>query len=318
MTPDFIRIPTNPIPEGGEVFDLAAPDGAPLRGAWFPKEQARGVVVLLTGWSEFIEKYVEAAADLNARGFSVAMMDWRGQGLSDRKTPRASGWRNYFDVLSDDLNAFNEQIARPRMPADGDFDNPILITHSMGGLPALMLMASGYDGFSRAVLSAPLTRLFPGFADHVVHGASSIACALGFAGAKPSGKDKNASGFAGNIYTADQARHERFGALKRAKPEAATESPTLGWVNAVTRASRRLHQPNFFDGLKTRILIVSAGLEQRVDLRDQGVIAAASPMIDRVVIEGALHEILVERDAVRDQFFSAFDDFIARKDAAQN
>ena len=52
----FIRIPSNPAPEGAEAVDIRGADGAALRAAFFPTENARRTVVLMTGWSEFIEK----------------------------------------------------------------------------------------------------------------------------------------------------------------------------------------------------------------------------------------------------------------------
>src|SRR3954451_4733110 len=48
---------------------------------------SRGVCVLLHGQTEFIEKYLEVIGELWARGFTVATMDWRGQGGSVRSLP---------------------------------------------------------------------------------------------------------------------------------------------------------------------------------------------------------------------------------------
>ena len=63
--------------------------GASLRAARFPAAPdvpAQGVCVLLNGQTEFIEKYFEVIDELRGRGFSVATMDWRGQGDSSRLT----------------------------------------------------------------------------------------------------------------------------------------------------------------------------------------------------------------------------------------
>ena len=301
----FIDIAGNPIPDGASVEEIKTPDGAALRAAFFPTANARGTVVLVTGWSEFIEKYFETVRDLHARGLNVAMIDWRGQGLSDRQTARESKWNGYFQLLRDDLRRFTEDHVRPR------FNGPyILMTHSMGGLPALLLLASGYEGFSRAVLCAPMTRLFPQTQNKVLAILSSAACALGFARAETARARDHAEVFDGNIFTSDKTRHSRFRDLKLAEPAAASTTPTYGWVHAAMTASAAIHAPGALSGVKIPVLIITAGNEQQIDGADHETIAAASEMISLEVIPGALHEIMMERDSIRALYFKAVDDFL--------
>lgn len=302
----FIEIADNPVPEGGEIADIAAPDGASLRAAFFPARNARGTVVLVTGWSEFIEKYFETVRDLQSRGLNVAMMDWRGQGLSDRDSARETKWRGYFRTLSEDLRFFLEAHVRTR------FQGPyVLMTHSMGGLPALMLLAGGYEGFSRAVLCAPMTRLFPETRNRIVGMAAALASAIGFARAETARSRDHAEIFDGNIFTSDKTRHARFRDLKLAEPKAASTTPTYGWVSAAMKASAEIHAPGALKGVKIPVLIVTAGAEQQIDGGDHEIIAASSDNISLEVIPGALHEIMMERDSIRALYFKAFDDFVA-------
>ncbi|MEO1135248.1 MAG: alpha/beta hydrolase [Pseudomonadota bacterium] len=302
----FIDIPGNEPPAGASVETIAGPDGAPLRAAFFPIDQARGTVLLLTGWSEFIEKYIETVHDLQARGFNVAMMDWRGQGLSDRQAVRECKWQGYFRILSDDLAHFFENHVKPR------FDGPyILMTHSMGGMPALMLLSTGYEGFSRAVLSAPLTKLFPDPQDAILRAVANAASNLGLARSETARGRDHADVFEGNIFTSDKRRHAMFRDLKLAEPKAASASPTYGWVNAAFKASKAIHAPGALTGIKVPVLIISAGGEKQIDGADHHTIADASDMVSCTLIPGALHEIMMERDSIRDQFFKAFDDFVA-------
>lgn len=302
----FIDIPGNEPPAGATAEMFEGPDGAPLRAAYFPAENARGTVVLLTGWSEFIEKYIETVRDLHARGLNVAMMDWRGQGLSDRESPRERKWRGYFRMLSDDLVHFFETHVKSR------FAGPyVLVTHSMGGMPALMLLADGYDGFSRAVLCAPMTQLFAQPQNRVVGLAASAASALGLARSETARGRDHADVFDGNIFTSDKSRHAMFRDLKLAEPKAASASPTYGWVNAAFKASKAIHAPGALSEIKIPVLIISAGSEQQINGADHVTIAGASDMISYTLIPGALHEIMMERDSIRDQYFQALDDFIA-------
>jgi len=305
---DFIRIPSNPVPEGGEVFTIDTADSAKLRAALFPAEDARGCVVLMNGRSEFIEKYFEVIEDLRARGLSVATMDWRGQGLSSRMLPVSEkGHINDIGAYKADLRNFVEEVVKPR------FDGPrILMTHSMGGLPALMLLADGYDAFARAVLCAPMTRFYPDPAKRVAaRTIAGAACQLGWSRVSALGVKEYSLDFEGNVLTTDQRRHERFRELQAAAPGATISAPTYGWVNASIKAIDAIHRANALDGIKIPVLIISAEDDRLVDATDHSQIAKAYDQIDCVSIKGAFHEILMERDEIRDQYWKAFDEFIA-------
>ena len=303
---EFIKIASNPVPDGGEVFDFAARDGAILRGAFFPTPDAHGTIVVVTGWLEFIEKYFEVVTRLQERGLNVAMMDWRGQGLSDRESGPASKWTGYFSTIVDDLRLFTEQHVTPR------FTGPkFLMTHSMGGLPALMLLGEGYAEFERAILCAPMTRLFAQPANSVVNLLANIAGAAGLAATPVTRGEDDSMAFEGNMFTTDPKRHERFRQLQIAEPKAALNAPTYGWMRAAGVATGLIRKPGYFDHLKTPIRIISAGDEKRIDGNDHQTIADQHELIERVVIPGALHEIMMERDEIQTLYWQAFDEFMA-------
>ncbi len=94
----LVSIPANPVPDAVVTGTLKTPDGVSLRFArWAPPPGRKGTVCLFQGRSEFIEKYFETVRDLRARGFAVATLDWRGQGLSDRvlRNPRKGYVRSF-------------------------------------------------------------------------------------------------------------------------------------------------------------------------------------------------------------------------------
>src|SRR6516165_2660670 len=94
----LVSIPANPAPEGVTTGMLRTPDKVSIRYArWEPPRGRKGTVVIFQGRTEFIEKYFEVVHDLRARGFAVATLDWRGQGLSDRalRNPRKGYVRNF-------------------------------------------------------------------------------------------------------------------------------------------------------------------------------------------------------------------------------
>lgn len=237
-------------------------------------------------------------------------MDWRGQGLSERALPvREKGHIRDFGAFRSDLALFFEGVVRSALP--GPY---VLLTHSMGGTPALQMLADGDTAYRAAVLVAPMTRLFDGVTRRIgVRALSMAATKFGFARHAIAGVKEHSMEFEGNNLTSDAARHARFRDLQAAAPNATIREPTYGWLRAATEAMDDLHRPGRYAALKTPTLLVSAEHDRLVRSSDHEWLAKQSPMIERVTIEGALHEILMERDEVRNRFWSAFDAFVEPK-----
>ena len=289
-----------------------------LRGAIFSAPSARASVVLVSGRSEFIEKYFETIGDLQSRGFAVATMDWRGQGLSERLLPvREKGHIRDFGVFRSDLSVFMDKVVGERLP--GPY---VLLAHSMGGAPALQMLADGDNRFCCAVLCSPMTRLYDNLFKQIgVRALGEAASRIGLSRYAIAGTKEHSMAFEGNVLTSDRVRHERFRALQAAAPNATIHEPTYGWLRAATQAMDDIHKPGRFENLHTPTLILSAQNDHLVRARDHGWIAKQSPLISRKIIEGSLHEIMMERDEIRDRFWREFDEFVdpvvSRKAAAQ-
>ncbi len=269
--------------------------------------------MLLTGRSEFIEKYFETVVDLQARGFSVAAMDWRGQGLSERLLPDSEkGHITDFAAYAADLRCFFDAHVRPAL--DGPY---VLLAHSMGSTPSLQSLGAGWDAFSCAVFSAPMTRIYRSAVKRALARALAAgACRLGAARRAIPGVKEHSIEFEGNILTSDERRHERFRQLQAVAPKAIIREPTYGWVRAAFEAMDRLHRADAFRDLRTPVLIASAQEDRLVQSGDHRALARRSDLIERIEIAGALHEILMERDVFRDAFWRAFDDFVEPRLAA--
>src|ERR1700752_2431846 len=127
---DLVSIAANPVPEGVGSGMLKTPDGVSLRFArWDPPPGRKGTVCLFPGRTEFIEKYFETVRDLRARGFAVAVLDWRGQGLSERAlSDPQKGHVGDFAEYDVDLDTFMKEVGLPDCPP------PLFaLAHSAGG-----------------------------------------------------------------------------------------------------------------------------------------------------------------------------------------
>ena len=126
---NLVSIPANPVPDDASPARSRRRDGvdrcALRAGRRRPAARARSC--LFQGRAEFIEKYFETVRDLRARGFAVATLDWRGQGLSERalRDPRKGHVRDFaeYDI---DLETFMNEVVLPDCPpplfALGAFD----------------------------------------------------------------------------------------------------------------------------------------------------------------------------------------------------
>ncbi len=285
------------------------PDGAKLRVAAFPVAAAKGTVMLLTGWSEFIEKYIEVVTDLQSRGFNVAMMDWRGQGLSSRMLPAVpeKGHILSFGTHEGDLKYVAEHFLKLRF--SGAY---YLMAHSMGAAIGLLVLSDGYDLFDRAIFSSPMTRIFPEFMKRIiVRFLARTGTVIGMERTSLPFVREHARKFEGNNLTHDERRHTMYRRLLDAAPNAALHGPTFGWLNAAVEALFRLNKPGCLDNVNIPVQIVAAGSDHTVDGHNSKRLADQYPGIDIVVVNDAYHELLMETDEYRDQFWQVFDRFMA-------
>src|SRR5436190_6471679 len=149
-------IPANPVPEGASVGTVKTSDGAVLRFArWEPPPGRKGTLCIFPGRAEFIEKYFEVVRDARARGFAVAIIDWRGQGFSERALPNARKGHVFdFSEYDRDLEAFVKEIVLPDCPP------PLFaLGHSMGAAVLIRSAQHGRRWFDRIVLSGPMIHL---------------------------------------------------------------------------------------------------------------------------------------------------------------
>ncbi|MGZ5803686.1 MAG: alpha/beta hydrolase, partial [Xanthobacteraceae bacterium] len=152
----LVSIPANPAPDGAVLSMLKTPDGVLLRTVrWPPPPGRKGTVCLFQGRAEFIEKYFETVRDLHARGFAVATLDWRGQGLSDRAlSDSRKGYVQDYSQFDTDLSTFMKEIVLPDCPPPF-----FALAHSMGSAMLMRAAARNERWFDRMVFTAPLIRI---------------------------------------------------------------------------------------------------------------------------------------------------------------
>lgn len=309
---DLIATPKNPIPLGASSGYLDMRKGLRLRYARWPSllRERRGTVCIFPGRAEFIEKYFEVVGELRRRGFAVAILDWRGQGGSSRLTRSAvDGHVRDFTDYEDDVARFMSDVVLPDCPAPY-----FALAHSMAA--TILFQAATRRGcwFNRMVMTAPMLKItgLP-----MSHGATGqLADLLSFLGlgrlAVPGGARKYTlnQSFDDNLLTSDRERFLRNQSVLEAAPKLGIGPPTIGWLRAALAAIADITSEQFPSRLRVPVLMLAAGDDGIVEPRSVEDLTLRLKVGSHIVMRGSRHEILQERDAIRQEFWAAFDAFV--------
>ena len=272
-------------PAGATSVWLRTSDGVRIRAAHW-RGGTKGTVLLFPGRTEYIEKYGPAAGEFAARGYAMAVLDWRGQGIADRLLDeRAPGHVDRFGDYQRDVAAFMAFVRAEKLP-----EPCFLIGHSMGGCIGLR---SIYDGIKMHPLLRPvawtLSTLAPmvGMGDRLVPSTSPMTYVL-------------EAPFEGNVLTRDREMFEFMQRQLTTHPDLAIGGPTLQWLREALRETRALaRRPS--PGLPCLTVL---GLEERI--------VNAPAIHDRMqrwpgaefdLVGNAEHELMMESPAIRTRFY---------------
>lgn len=269
---------------------------------------SRKAIVISSGRVESYLKYKELMFDLYQQGFSLYILDHRGQGLSTRTTTnKHQGHINKFQTYIDDLNDFVEQVVKPQAHQD-----LYLVGHSMGGTIGTLYMQQHPTVFNAAVFSAPMYGIKLPFNKAFIR---SLATLLDTYNEKQPNKQPNyvlggtnyqAVEFEKNHLTHSQARYQQIVDVFAQHPEIQLGSPTNHWLlEAIDAAERAINAAAL--SIKP-ILILQALDDEIVDNMAQN--RAENNLCQIKRIANCRHEVFVEADEARNQALSSLVTFL--------
>jgi lysophospholipase len=313
VVPDLVTFEGCTPPATGVIGAVQARDGITLRHAlWQPlgKRPSRGTVLVVQGRAEFIERYYEVVAELRKRGFTVLAFDWRGQGGSQRLikggNPRKGHVRRFSDYRHDLAAIFAGPMANAPRPH-------FVLAHSMGAALCLDAAARGNLPVARLVAIAPMLGLTMVRNETTARITATLFDAIGLSRSFPPGCGETAIStkpFEGNRLTRDPVRYARNAALSHAAFHLAIGDPTFRWIAEAFRFMRRINDPQVPLSVKLPTMVLAAGADTVVSTPAVMRFAARLKTGSGIVIAGARHEILNERDEERTALWAAFDAFI--------
>lgn len=278
----------------GEQGQLTAFDGKKLHYHYFPQPQAHSQLILVTGWTEGAPKYAEVIYDLHQAGVETFVMDWRGQGLSERLIEDTQvTWVADYDDFVKDLHQFVTDVVKPRARL------PLTIMgHSMGANVITLYLTKHPESFERAVLSSPMLDMILGpYPTWLGHAISWLYNAVGLGSRMVWGHSYFDPAQAENWVTHSQLRWRFWNQYKAAHPQYVLNAASFRWVLEGLRATGYMKENAH--RIQIPLLMLQAGRDLYVATEGQDHVCNKAFYCKKVTYPFAKHEILNEVDLIR-------------------
>ncbi|WP_058911804.1 lysophospholipase L2 [Entomohabitans teleogrylli] len=298
-----------------EEREFSGVDNVPVRFVRFRGHNHHRVIVICPGRIESYVKYAELAYDLFHCGYDILIIDHRGQGRSGRilEDSHRGHVVNFSDYV-DDLEHFWQQEV-----ASGPWKQRFILAHSMGGAISALFIQRHPEVVDAVALCAPMFGIIIRLPDWMVRHI------LDWAEERPRFRDGYAIGtgrwlalpFSVNVLTHSRERYRRNLRFYADEPALRVGGPTYHWVREGILAGEQVMAGA--TAITPPLLLLQAEDDHVVDNRMHdrfcSIKAAAGHPCEGgkpYVIEGAYHEILFEKDAMRAAALNAIVDFFAR------
>lgn len=263
-------------------------------------------IVISSGRTEAAVKYKELVRDLFENGYSVYILDHRGQGQSGRMTADPDmGYVEVFQYYIDDLKEFFDDFVRP-----GQHTNHFLLAHSMGGAIGMSYLQQFPEDFDAAAFSSPMLGLKGG----ICSGARFLKPRRPTYGLGEGPYEEEEQVFAKNTLTGSKIRFDRMVKAFEEVPEARLGGATYQWV--VASCDQFDFMNDHIDQIQTPFILFSAEDEKIVSLKAHRKFIKKAVKLgkdcDRVYIKNARHELLIEKDPQREKTISRTLSFFAQ------
>lgn len=295
----------------GEAFYFSLDSSNKLRVSFWNLESTKGTIVLQSGRTEFIEKYFEVISEFIERGYAVAMMDWRGQGLSSRKSKNKKiGHIDNFNTYDADLVRVINECFLNKCPS------PLIgFGHSMGGCLLTSYFISENNLFDKCILCAPMVSVRANSISRKLVaflGALEIFGLGDFPMQKPSWDEKEGwleEPFSENALTTDENRFNRSFRFLQKYPDLGIKGISVGWLKHALKRTNEFKTLNWSECIKRPLLLLNATEDKLVNSSLNKSLLSQS---DRVTIKDieSQHEIMMERDEIRVIAWEAIDNFL--------
>ena len=285
-----------PFYRNGRFGEFPGVGGVKIRYVTFQKKNGSGALVMLPGKSETYLKYAEFFYDLQELPLSLYSMDHRGMGFSERMLPdRLKMHVEHFDDYLQDLRTFLDTVVKA-----GGYERLFVLGHSTGSLIAALTLESHPEEFQAGVLCSPLFDLnagpSPGF---VLRALARLLDRPGRHEVYSIGQ-KNIERLPFEKNTISHS-YERW-SLWEQEIIPNTEAIQFGgvtnrWIRESLTAGHRAVRGA--EQIKVPLLLLQAEQDSLTKAGAQDRFCRRAPLCRKILMRGARHEILIEREDIR-------------------
>ncbi|MDR0217721.1 MAG: lysophospholipase L2 [Enterobacteriaceae bacterium] len=295
-------------------------DDIPIRYVSFSSPYHDKTLLILPGRSESYVKYPEVAYDFYHLGYNIFILDHRGQGRSGRiLADPQKGHVEDFAHYVDDLAKLIELEITPLLSSFASSLPPhrcYALAHSMGGAILSCFLLRQEPVFRAVALSAPMFGIYLPMPRWLANFLVNQA--------EPSPNKRNryvlSTGrwrplpYFINLLTHSYRRYRRYLRYYADYPELRLGGPTYRWMRESMRTGDNLVENA--GKIQTPLIVLKASEDKIVSNRELLAFCKSRQKAGTgeeehkpLVIQGAHHEILFEKDALRAQALNAICDF---------
>ncbi|MBN2815758.1 MAG: alpha/beta hydrolase [Campylobacterales bacterium] len=274
----------------------------------FEVKDAKASIVISSGRTEGMVKYQELIYDLNNNGYSVYILDHRGQGYSQRLLDDLQiGHVNDFFNYVRDLKYFVDKVVPQNQ-------KKVLLAHSMGGAIASLYLESYPRDFDALVLSSPmhqpslLGNTFSGalcrFIENRTNDLQEYMIGM-------HSYDETKHAFKNNNYTHSEVRYDIMRDAYEREPLTKIGGASAGWLVEACKWSK-LSVQNASE-IQIPVLLLQAQRDKIVTSGAQVKFCKnLGTACELKVIKEAYHELFIEQDIYREEALKAILEFLTK------
>lgn len=275
----------------------------------------KGAIIILSGRKEYALKYSELLYDFKNLGYTIYIFDHRGQGSSGRLLKdHTKGHVVHFDDYVADFEKFMNEIVSKKYHR-----KRFVVCHSMGGTIASFYAINKPHTLDGLILCSPMMEIKIPKGSNFVTSFSAVFLDSLWLGSLSVPKKKYFLPdypFEKNLNTHSLARYNMNIKLLKNDETLFVGAPTYRWLRQAMDAGNVLQKQA--EKVVDPVLILQAGEDKVVKAKHQSQFCEKAPDCTLEIVNGANHEILMEKDSIRDKALTSIIGFLDRYSSDSN
>ncbi len=250
-----------PAPPNWQWQRFQAAPGVVLRGGLIRHPNSKGMVIVVPGFTGSIEMIMREIVQIHNAGYSVATIEYRGQGESYRPLPNPEkGYIEDFLVLASEVAAFAESVREQ--------NKPLMFYSISKGAHITMRMAVETDiNVDAYALMVPMIKINTGELSYdSVRGLTKFLTAVGLGAMYAPGQ----SAYSPEQYgvatpcNANPETAQSQGAMFALNEKLRTRGSTIKWLYETFQSTDKLLNPKYTESIGQPVKIFTAGIDHLV------------------------------------------------------